>query len=124
MSLADSFAALAARWRADAEVLRRRGCLEAAALLDSCAADLGDAIAGESCVVVSPAEAARLTGFSAEHIARLIRRGKLPNLGRKHAPRVRLADVPRKAGTLPGASGAPQIVGATRRELARAVANG
>jgi hypothetical protein len=37
------FAALAARWHAEAEVLRRRGCLEAAALLDGSAGELEDA---------------------------------------------------------------------------------
>src|SRR5262245_16778256 len=36
--------------------------------------------------VVSPAEAATITGKTADHISRLVRRGQLPNVGRKHAP--------------------------------------
>ncbi len=39
------------------------------------------------------AQAAERTGYSAEHIGRLVRQGKLPNAGRKNAPRVRLRDL-------------------------------
>lgn len=119
-----TLAELRERWRADATVLRRRGADGAAQLLEGCAAEL-DAVdeASRAAAIVTPAQAARLTGYSAEHIARLVRRGTIPNVGRKHAPRVRLADVPRKAGTLADASAAPHLVGATRRDLTRAVAN-
>jgi hypothetical protein len=37
---------------------------------------------------VSLAEAASITGLSADHLGRLIRRNQLPNAGRKHAPRI------------------------------------
>ena len=42
---------------------------------------------------MSLTEAAERTGYSAEHIGRLVRRGRLPNAGRKNAPRVRLGDL-------------------------------
>jgi len=42
---------------------------------------------------LSLTEAAERTGYSAEHIGRLVRQGRLPNAGRKNAPRVRLADL-------------------------------
>jgi hypothetical protein len=41
--------------------------------------------------------AARETGYSADHLGRLIRAGKLENHGREHAPKVRRGDLPRKA---------------------------
>lgn len=40
------------------------------------------------------AEAALRSGYSPDHLARLIREGKLPNSGRAHAPRIRAADLP------------------------------
>jgi hypothetical protein len=42
---------------------------------------------------MSLTEAAERTGYSANHLGRLVRQGKLPNAGRKNAPRVRLRDL-------------------------------
>jgi hypothetical protein len=42
---------------------------------------------------LSLTEAARRTGYSADHIGRLVREGKLPNAGRTHAPRVRAREL-------------------------------
>ena len=42
---------------------------------------------------LSLTEAAERTGYSADHIGRLVREGKLPNAGRTHAPRVRARDL-------------------------------
>ena len=42
---------------------------------------------------LSLTEAAERTGYSAEHLGRLVRQGRLPNAGRKNAPRVRLSDL-------------------------------
>lgn len=46
--------------------------------------------------VLTLAEAAALSGYSADHLARRIREGTLPNAGRPNAPRLRRADVPIK----------------------------
>lgn len=40
------------------------------------------------------AEASLRSGYSRDHLARLIREGRLPNAGRPHAPRIRAADLP------------------------------
>jgi hypothetical protein len=48
-------------------------------------------------------EAARLSGYSADHLSRLIGQGKLRNVGRKHAPLVLRGDLP----TRPRASAQP-----------------
>jgi hypothetical protein len=42
-------------------------------------------------------DAAAQCGFSEDHLGRLIREGRLRNWGRRHAPRVRLAECPRRA---------------------------
>jgi hypothetical protein len=43
---------------------------------------------------VSLSEAARRSGYSSEHLGRLIRAGKVFNAGRKGSPRIRLRDIP------------------------------
>lgn len=42
-------------------------------------------------------DAERLTGYSADHLGRLVRSGKLKNHGRRGSPRVRLSECPRRA---------------------------
>jgi hypothetical protein len=42
---------------------------------------------------LSLTEAAERTGYSAQHLGRLVRQGRLPNAGRKNAPRIRLSDL-------------------------------
>jgi hypothetical protein len=43
------------------------------------------------------AEASARSGYSPDHLARLIRAGRLPKAGRPHAPRIRAADLPRRS---------------------------
>lgn len=43
-------------------------------------------------------QAQELSGFSKDYLAREIRQGRIPNAGKKRAPRIRRGDVPRKAG--------------------------
>lgn len=43
-------------------------------------------------------EAAATSGYSVDHIGRLIRDGTLPNAGRSNAPRIRRGDLPIKPG--------------------------
>jgi hypothetical protein len=42
---------------------------------------------------LSLTEAAERTGYTADHIGRLVREGKLPNAGRRNVPRVRARDL-------------------------------
>jgi len=41
-------------------------------------------------------EAALASGYTPDHLSRLTRQGHLVNYGRKHAPRFRASDLPRK----------------------------
>jgi hypothetical protein len=45
-------------------------------------------------------EAARISGYSTAHLARLIRDGTIPNAGKARRPRVRCGDLPRKPGSI------------------------
>lgn len=50
----------------------------------------------EASEVISLAEAAHLSGYSTEHLARCIRTGQIANAGQKNRPRIRREDLPRK----------------------------
>lgn len=73
--------------------------VNAAALLDEvlCELDALEAPAASVEPILTLTAAARLCGFSSDHLGRLVRRGDIPNQGRARAPRVRLSDCPRKA---------------------------
>ena len=43
------------------------------------------------------AQAARVSGYSEDHLGRLVRSGTIPNAGTRYRPRVRSADLPRRA---------------------------
>ncbi|HEY0931780.1 MAG TPA: hypothetical protein VGE27_17795 [Gemmatimonas sp.] len=71
----------------------RDGLTASARILQRVADELEALAGGES---VSLAEAARRSGYTTDHLARLSREGKLRNVGRKHAPRYLVTDLPRK----------------------------
>ena len=85
---------LPALWRQQAHQYEGDGMTQAARLLLRVSDELTAALVATGGVLVSLNEAARRSGYSAEHIGRLVRLGTLQNYGRKHAPRVRLADLP------------------------------
>ncbi|HEX5437498.1 MAG TPA: hypothetical protein VFW98_10070 [Gemmatimonadaceae bacterium] len=89
-------ARLAERWRAEAERLRQLAAVGQAAALEYAAGELEVALEAGLDDTVTLGVAAHETGYSTDHLSRLIRQGKLKNVGQKHAPRIRLADVPRK----------------------------
>ncbi|MGH7721024.1 MAG: hypothetical protein ACREON_19525 [Gemmatimonadaceae bacterium] len=66
---------------------RARALEWAAALMDRALRDNADER-------LTLAQAALRSGYSPDHLARLLRVGRLPNAGRRGAPRVRAADVP------------------------------
>ena len=107
---ATPFTALLTRWREDAVVLRRRGATVQADVLDSVVSDLETALTMQASEALTLAEAARASGYTADHLGRLIRAGKLRNVGRPHAPRVLLTNLPRK----PDVSGAPRQIARPR----------
>jgi hypothetical protein len=113
--------ALSAGWRRHAETLRAFGAAGQAEAVDRCADELERALASNEGELLTLQQAARISGYSADHLGRLIRQGKLTNLGRPRAPRVRRGELPRKATALPGQTVDLHLPGADPRQVARAV---
>ena len=88
---------LPATWRKRAKGLRRYGGETPATALERCADDLEATLVEQDETTFSLVEASRESGYSADHLGRLVRDGKIPNAGRPGAPRIALRDLPRKA---------------------------
>ena len=117
-----SFTEFLAKWRAERERLSRYGQrVDPVPLLDDILRDAAAALASDQDECVTLTQAAAASGYSADHLARLIRSGRLPNAGVKHAPRLRRGDLPHKPGRLPSERPPPHLLGADPRQVARAV---
>ena len=97
---------LPAEWRAQAEGLRQFGADAQAKAVDRCAKRLEEALRHEDETLLTLPEAADESGYSAEHLGRLVRDGNIPNAGRLGAPRIARRDLPIKATQ--GDSAVPQ----------------
>jgi hypothetical protein len=111
---------LVLEWRARAAEFRDLAAEGQARAFDRCAADLGAALSADGDEVLNLTSAATESGYSADPLGRLIRRGELENVGRANAPRIRRRDLPRKPGAL---SPAPRlgILPLTKTQIARSV---
>ena len=105
---------LPADWRKQAKSLRRYGGETPAVALERCADDLETTMRERDETTLSLVEAARESGYSREHLGRLVRDGKIPNAGRLNAPRIARIHLPRKATPPPAP---PLARDAARREL-------
>jgi len=65
---------------------------------ESCDAMLAEL--GAALEALSLPQAASESGYSADHLAREVRVGRIPNAGRRGAPRIRRGDLPRKPGRI------------------------
>ena len=83
-------------WRERAEFLQEYGHRKSARLWERAATELDKALRVLSEDSLTLVETAALCGYSADHLGSLVRRGKIPNAGRKHAPRIRRVE-PRHA---------------------------
>jgi hypothetical protein len=111
-------ASLSTRWRALAETLRAHAAEGAALAYERTADELDAALRLQADELLTLEEASAESGLTADHLGREVRNARIPNAGRKGAPRIRRADLPRKAGTLPRSSVAGHI---DRDAIARAV---
>ena len=102
---------LPADWRRRAKSLRRYGGDTQATAIERCADDLEATLVERDETTYSLIEAACESGYSADHLGRLVRDGKIPNAGRPGAPRIARRDLPRKAH----APSAPRLAEKPRR---------
>lgn len=98
--MATSLESLGEHWRAKAADLRRYGASPSADALIQAASELEAVLMERESESLSLADAAAESGYSADHLARLIREGVISNAGRKHAPRIRRRDLPKKSAAL------------------------
>ena len=92
------YGVLAARWRADAAVLRHRGAELQAEVLEQCAAELEADERERALEALTLERAALESGYSYSQLQKLVASGHLANVGDKHRPRVRRGELPRKPG--------------------------
>ena len=110
---------LAARWREEAQLLRRCGAHEAATTREACADELQTYEESHSSELLTLDEAATESGYHKDSIARMMSEGKVPNAGVKGAPRCRRRDLPKKprsAPLSPACAPGPQLVQAALAE--------
>jgi hypothetical protein len=81
------------------EDLRRVGALvDPVRLLDAIVAAFDEVSRAETAPLLDLTQAARECGYSPDALGRMVRAGRIPNLGRPGAPKVRRSDLPRKPG--------------------------
>lgn len=108
-------------WREEAEVLRRRGAPKQAQLLESAADELDERLRQWQAEKLTAPQAAEESGYTAEHLAQLVRDGTIPNAGKPGAPRIRRRHLPRKPGRRPNGGRASDQTTPSRMQVARSV---
>jgi hypothetical protein len=88
---------LPAAWRERAELFRCHGATGQAAALEAVAGELEGALRAAAAEELTLAEASRESGYSERRLRELITEGRIPQAGRRGAPRIRRADLPRRA---------------------------
>jgi hypothetical protein len=89
-------------WRERAALLHQYGDPTSARLWQLAAVELEHALKAQADETLTLTEAAAICGYSVDHLGWLVKKRKLRNYGRKHAPRLRRADLPIKSATTPG----------------------
>ena len=87
---------LSSRWRIRAKLFRDHADEGVARAYEKCATEFDEALHEREDRLLSLQEAAELSGYSADHLGRLVRGEKIQNAGRPGAPRIRIKDLPRK----------------------------
>lgn len=98
-------------WRERARTLERFGDPHCARLWALASDELARAIDVQAESHVTLREASERTGYSIDHLGALLKHGKIPNAGRKGAPRIRVTDLPApKRPEGPGRPTRPRLV--------------
>jgi hypothetical protein len=108
-------------WRSDAETLRRYGDTRAATICDRHAEEVERAMRDRENELLTLTQAAQISGYSDDHLGRLVRNGRLRNWGQHGSPRVRRGDLPSKAQHLPPEPHSHTVTAAGDGESVRAI---
>ena len=112
------------RWRARRDEFRRLDAMVGGERL--CAEivqDLEILEKTEGGGVLTLTQAAEHSGYSRAHLGRLVRAGRLHNVGRPNAPKIRACDLPRKPGHTPlqRADTRHQITSTSKGQIVRSI---
>ena len=102
--------------------METRGLTEAVHLVRSMADQLEAVVVDQGSEVLTLREASAESGYSADHLGRMIRAGKVPNAGRRGAPRVRRSDLPTKTASLTRVGPVSTLEG-SKAAVVRSIAN-
>ena len=85
------------RWHArQTEWSRLHVQVDGAALAGEIVADLEKIAESDGSDALTLNAASELSGYSTDHLSRMLREGTIPNAGRKGVPRIRRADLPNR----------------------------
>lgn len=87
---------LPALWRLRAAELRRFGADAQATTAEALAEELTVALSLQDDEALNLTDAARESGYNVDSLGKLVRDGKIPNAGRRGAPRILRRDLPHK----------------------------
>ncbi len=111
-----------AKWSAERTRLGKYGQrVDPVLLLNDILRDVAAVLDAGTDELLTLRQAARESGYSADHLGRLVKTGAIPNAGRPHAPRILRRDLPRKAGALRVEASSDHLSDATPVRIARAV---
>ena len=97
-------------WRERAQQLQDWGSGEGLARAwERAAIELEPSLRQQQGETLNLQEEARESGYSADHLGELVRQQKIPNFGRKNAPRIRRADLPIKRRPRQRMSGTTEV---------------
>ena len=112
---------LAENWRSEAERLRQLEAAGQAAAFEQLANELEATLATWETSSLTIREAADCSGYTEDHLRRLVRKGHIPNAGRKNSPRIARRHLPAKRHLKDGS--AAQYPLDSREQIARSVAD-
>ncbi len=88
---------LACSWRDRATMFRDHAEDSVAIAYERCAEELEGALHDQDATLYTLQEAAAISGYTAGHLGRLVRDGKIPDAGRRSAPRIAHRHLPVKS---------------------------
>lgn len=99
------------QWRSRAANLAAWGATDAARIWEIAARELEEYELEHALESLTVTQAAAESGYSVEHIGRLVAEGRIENAGKKGSPRIRRCDLPKKPQK--SAHTDPDLVGRT-----------
>ena len=121
MVVSTELRSLASKWRAEAKRLRQFEAHGQAAACEQLADELEATLASWDVTPLTVREASEQSGYSEDHLRRLVRQGQIPNAGGRNSPRILRRDLPQKPRAKDGftASGVVDC----KEQIARSVAD-